>query len=287
MALTGFEIGALTLGGLNFASGALGGESNRQRRANMRKEYEYAARYQPGLTSNNASASITGAVHGARAAGLHPLFALGGGTSGSAPAFNMPGQSETGSRSSDAVRGLAETLLGMQQRRDTVDLTQNQALLSAMRALEQKLNSDNKSAGEVAETAVQNRRIHPERIDPALQEFKKGEVGAHAAGPGGKQKSLNVKSLTTGIRIGDQVVQMATEDAEGIMEDPVAVIGTAMLDRNNKGIQWKKLIRDFVGMRHPDDFYAAEKAYTTITKKLLWGLVTTKRHYKIPRYMGR
>jgi hypothetical protein len=61
--------------------------------------YLLAKKYQPDINYLNANAGIRGAVAGARASGLHPLFALGAGGAGggSAPAFQISGQSPTGS----------------------------------------------------------------------------------------------------------------------------------------------------------------------------------------------
>ncbi len=76
-------------GGFSFGiSGSDGGPGRKS-------SYEIARAYQPGITQANAKAAITGAASGARAAGLHPLFALGGGAGGgSAPAF-VGGQPRT------------------------------------------------------------------------------------------------------------------------------------------------------------------------------------------------
>lgn len=70
--------------GLSFG---INNDSYRSANRRLRKDYQYAARYQPGITAANAGANLRGTVKAAQRAGLHPLFALGGSAGGSAPAF--------------------------------------------------------------------------------------------------------------------------------------------------------------------------------------------------------
>jgi hypothetical protein len=86
--------------------------------------YLLAKKYQPDINYLNANAGIRGAVAGARAAGLHPLFALGAGGAGggSAPAFQISGQSSTGSH---IDRGAAMARILQASRQDDLAKQQN------------------------------------------------------------------------------------------------------------------------------------------------------------------
>lgn len=80
----------------------VGGDSYRGNNRAARKAYKYAKRYQPDITAANSyegsRADIMGKLRAAKEGGLHPLFALGSsGAGGGSPAFDIPGQSETGS----------------------------------------------------------------------------------------------------------------------------------------------------------------------------------------------
>jgi hypothetical protein len=99
--------------------------------------YLLAKKYQPDINYLNANAGIRGAVAGARAAGLHPLFALGAGGAGggSAPAFQISGQSPTGSH---LDRGAAMARILQASRQD--DLAKQQKKMT--QAEVDRLNSE-------------------------------------------------------------------------------------------------------------------------------------------------
>lgn len=111
----GAEVGGDFLSGaLNTAltGGTIGGSEWTRAKRSTRQNYEYAMRYMPRLVKKQSGAALTGTVNAAKAAGLHPLFALGGASGGGgAPAFSMPGQSPTGSfmdLGASAVRALTK-----------------------------------------------------------------------------------------------------------------------------------------------------------------------------------
>ena len=256
--------------GLNVLSGAFGGGSSGAEKRAARRSYKYAHRYQPWINS----AVFDARMGDFKKHGIHPLFGLGATTGSASPAFGIPGQSEEGSF---AQKGLKAASAGLNQYSQVLaqkDLIEAQNTASALRMAEANTSNDNVSVSEQVKS-----------INPHLQEFKKGEVVAHD--PKSKQKGMGRRPLTNAITIGDQDIQFAVEEAADIMEDPVKIIGLAMLDRNNKGVQWRKAIRDYAGMAHPRDYKARNLAERVITKSLLWGALKYKRHYKIPRYMGR
>lgn len=97
---------------LSFSYGDYGvgyseGQSRNDVRKQLRTQYRHALQYQPAINRANTTANFLGTVDAAREAGLHPLFALGGGaSSGGAPAF-AGGTENTGIKgqvSSKAIR---------------------------------------------------------------------------------------------------------------------------------------------------------------------------------------
>ncbi len=218
-------------------------------------------------------------VRAAREAGLHPLFAMGANTGlANSPNFNMPGQSATGSFKDIGMKWETEA-----QKKRASAITRNSELRNQI--LEIEIANMKSSGGNNVNTDELVKDLNQKKINPALQEREKGVVTAHH--PKSKQKGMGVRPLTNAIIVGDQSIQFAVEEAADIAEDPIKIIGAAMLDRNNQGVQWRKAIRDYAGWAHPRDYKARNLAERVITKKLFWGLAKYKRSYKIPRYMGR
>lgn len=134
--------GAATItAGANILDGAFGGGSRgmstqRSQARKMRKQgYKIDRSHYEKMYASH--------VKGAKAAGLHPLFAMGAGLSGSSPSFSMSGQSERGSGVADAV---SATLSAAQQQalyNKQGDLVDKQIQLAQARALEQVMSNDN------------------------------------------------------------------------------------------------------------------------------------------------
>ena len=236
--MTPFEIGALTLGGINTAANISGGNMfggdgyNRFRRS-TRDSYKWATRYEPGLIS----ARIQGHVDGARKAGLHPLFALGGGMSQGG--FSPPGQSDTGGARTDALLPMVEILMGMQERRDRNDFAQTQALQSALRVLDNKMSADNDLSANTADAlaAATQRRTVARR--GGLSEFKPGEVEAHE--PKFKEQGTGRVRAMNYIEYGDQGFWIPVKELSEFFESWVTMLPIAMSYHGNKNVDWDRL----------------------------------------------
>ncbi len=228
MGMTGFELASVGLAGANLVSGF--GSGSRQHRRNkslMRKSYKYATQYEPGLIK----ARMRGAVEGAKEAGLHPLFALGGGAmSGGGPSVAPAGQSETGGAQTDAVMGLVQTLLDIQGKRESSDQARQQAMNSAMRVIEHKMNSDNLASDTLMELARQKKALNP------MQEYKPGEVQAHRKDR--TEQSQNKRRVWHMYEYGPHKVWLPIEEISELLENPVKIFGMAQTYHGNAGVDW-------------------------------------------------
>lgn len=133
----GAGIGSI-LSGIGSIGGLFGGKSRKgDPVANyMWREQMNLAQQQYGQERQDRLNAISNAAADARRAGLHPLFALGGGAGGYSPAsLSMPsppiaGQSESGSRIGDALQGIGNAVSGFsratQQRMSRYDEARTQ-----------------------------------------------------------------------------------------------------------------------------------------------------------------
>lgn len=214
-AKTGVASG-LASGLSGLVSGLFGRSSSSKRRAAEARE---DSRYQR-------------SVKDAKAAGLHPLFALGAGGSGS-PGFSISGQSESGSVDKDVMRAMLKSSEPTKTATDPTGLVQAQTALAAVELARHSLSNDG------AQT------ITIPRHQPMGQEVRLGQTDAHMTK--NREQSLNVKSPMTSFRIGSQNVWLPVEDLETAMEDPLAVLTSAYSYHGNKNVDFYKLALEYSG----------------------------------------
>ena len=133
----GFSAGPVSAG----ISGLGQGSGYRRTNRRIRKDYQYAARYQPEVIAAN----IKGAVRGAHEAGLHPLFALGSGLGDSTPAFAgaEPDTGMSGHVSHKAIRPEEAAIISNQRAQSRyydalAKQTDQETRLRGIKALQQK-----------------------------------------------------------------------------------------------------------------------------------------------------
>lgn len=257
--MTGFEVGSLALGGANLLGSLSGGTSGRREKRSLRYQYQAQAKYQPDVISAN----IQGAVDGAKKAGLHPLFALGGSTPSAGGGFSIPGQSESGSHSTQAVMQLANTLMDMQIRRDNADLATAQAELAKMRALEKNLGADNTTSNaavqSIADEAKNKGSAIVHKVDmkkdtshQGLVEVKPAEQISHAVG----DKSTNPADVSLKRKLWTSNNEFLyipnVQELDSLMEEPLVALGAiAALNPNLTSAQIKRQLRG-LGYKIPE-----------------------------------
>jgi hypothetical protein len=241
----------------------------------LRAEQDYS-REQDEIFRNRA---IQGRVADAKAAGLHPLFALGGNVHsggsysvGGSPGGPAPqgGGSPEGAALASIGRQMQRAQERREQRQHEKDMLERQAQLSAIQVA--KNNVSNDTAAALVDMHMKRNMPTRYNYDPAIQEVKKGEVQTHL--PGQREQSGRVTSPMTKFRIGSQNVWVAAEDLESFTEDPLAVGIMTMGYHGNKNVNWWQLIRDFTGNkkinvpdrykritkgRHPPRYYITPK----------------------------
>lgn len=173
-------------------------------------------------------------VKGAREAGLHPLFAMG--ASGYTPpasggSAGIPGQSPSGSFARDALSELSRHFLRVSEMRAAGDLIDAQNRRSILSKQENASSNDTQQA--LADQYVLDKD----------QELKKGEVMAYEKRH--PEQNKNVISPMTKMRIGSQTLQIPVEEADTIMEDPVAAAAAAYTYHGNKNIDWPLLFQEY------------------------------------------
>lgn len=116
--------------GASILGGAMGGgDSTAKTKRNLRQQYQSQLKY--GTKFQGAQLERT--VESAKRAGLHPLFALGGASSGG-PSFSIPGQSSRGSAKQTALEGVARAARTWGDQTRLIDQAN---LASALRIAEQ------------------------------------------------------------------------------------------------------------------------------------------------------
>lgn len=173
----------------------------------------------------------------AKAAGLHPLFALGAGAGGGSPGFSIPGQSATGSGTKQALTNIGK-MIGSKFDGPT-NLVNAQAALSAVELARHSISND------VAQNIPPHMTIPAHRAK--FQEIKKGEVDTHVMGK--PEQSTNVKSPMTRVRIGSQDIWVPVEEVDEFMENPLSVGALTAAYHGNKDVNWTKVMKDYTGRR--------------------------------------
>lgn len=214
----GKSLGAIAGGILGDAFG--GDTRARFHEGDARKQYKLAEEF----------TGFQARVNQAKAAGLHPLFAMGS-SGGSSPGFAIPGQSRQGSFAKKAIAE-AGTRMGSALA-DKTQLVNAQAALSAVELARHSLSND--TAGQM--TLPRHR--------PAFQEIQKGRTDAHMTKH--PEQSLNVKSPLTQIRVGSQKVWLPLDEVDEFFENPLAIGAAVYAYHGNKNINWSKLFREYTG----------------------------------------
>ena len=209
-------------------SSTFGGDGYSRWKRQLRKQYQYATRYEPGLIA----ARLGGTVRGAKEAGIHPLLALGGNVSGSPTMIGQPESQNRGQRIGGAVSRALERNAQYQLEKD---LVLAQAQLSTARAAEAALSNDtgqawNQSGG--ARTALKS----GQQPDPGRNE-------AHGAIP---EQSTTEISPWRKIRWGSQDIWVLLEDMESFTENPVKLLASSYFYHGNKDVDWMKAGREYV-----------------------------------------
>lgn len=171
------------------------------------------------------------AVKDAKAAGLHPLFALGAGGAGT-PQFSISGQSQTGSVDRDVLSAMLKEATP-KTAADPTGLVQAQTALAAVELARHSLSND--KAQTITIPAYQSR----------AQEIVPGQVDPHMTD--NREQGLSVISPMTSFRIGSQNVWLPVKDLETAMEDPLAVLTAAYSYHGNKNVDFYKLALEYSG----------------------------------------
>lgn len=174
--------------------------------------------------------SLQAQVRDAKAAGLHPLFAMGA-SGGAGPGFSIPGQSSSGSLAGQAIQRAGRDLGAHFDSK--ANLVNAQAALSAVELARHSLSND----------TAQGMTIPMHR--PAFTEIQKGRSDVHMTK--NPEQSLNVKSPMTQVRIGSQKVWVPVEEIDEFMENPLAVGGLTYIYHGNKNVSWSKLASEYAG----------------------------------------
>ncbi|AXL15340.1 DNA pilot protein [Microviridae sp.] len=216
-----------------------------------------------------AKANMIGQVEAAKAAGLHPLFALG--KAGQSAGFSMPGQAPSGSHKTEALKHVGQGFQNYAAMEHQKDLVQMQGMLSALRIAENTTQNDKPSI------------VRPEDLYPELapdQELELGKVQAHY--PGYREQNKKEISPMTKMRIGSQDVWLPVEEADTIMEDPAAVALATFMYHGNRGLDWGKLGSDYVYGKNLPRSWTNHKNPTKVKvmKKALWGLIKYGQYYQ-------
>lgn len=224
-------------GSIGLDAGSLLGGNGPSLSFQYRRMRDHAA----GINSESQRGSILGAVQGAREAGVHPVFALGG-AQGAAPQMAIPGQSNSGSHADVGLQMISEA-----EKKRIDATTKNQELRNQLLQIE--LDKLKKPSGgldaDVQDVFNSNFAVPP--IDTRVQELDKGKVQPF------KKKSptsnLNVISPATGVRIGSQKIYMLAEDAESLAENPMFILGMASMYKENKDVDWAQVWNEYTGAK--------------------------------------
>ncbi len=190
-------------------------------------------------------------VQDARLAGIHPLFALGGAT-GSSSTYPSTG-SQVGTAlnylqgrsrlKADKARGQQSSLVDSSLIKQATANTR----LANSRAdtVEWELKNSIRKRAEGTANSQQD-FVAPDVFDP-LQELKPGQVDPHFKK--NREQSLNIKSIMSRIRIGDQDVWLPIDEIDEFFENPLAIGAAVFAYHGNKNVNWPKLFRDYTGKK--------------------------------------
>lgn len=168
----------------------------------------------------------------AEAAGVHPLFAMGAGTTSFQPgggSMISGGGVETGSGAGNAIRSIGKNLDKMRE-----------DWLAA------QINNTKAKTAQILSNANQDQVVRPGFV-PEVQEIDKGRVQPHYKK--NPEQNLSVLSPMTKFRMGSQTVFLPIEEMDQMMEDPAAVALAAYNYHGNKNVNWRKLGEEYTGSK--------------------------------------
>lgn len=251
----------------------------------LEKDYD---RFQDEIYRNR---EIQGKVADAKAAGLHPLYALGAAgnyttpASTSHPGGSMP-QTTEGNFASKGLKAVARHYERMAETKAAQDLVEKQAQLSAMKVAESAISNDTAMAAvddhfarnmAIARAAKKHVPGRPQ-INPHLEEIEKGKVQTHD--PKHRERNKNVMSPMTKVRIGSQDVWVPTDEVDAFLEDPLAVGALTYIYDGNKNVNWAQLYNEYTGR------VLTPSEVTKGTKNMFNRLGVKTRKKKRPRFAG-
>lgn len=252
MALTTPEA-MLASTGANILAGAFGGGQGgniRNQKDAIRTQWKYGEPNRRASSQwdleNIYGKSIQTRVKDAKAAGIHPLFAMGSqGASGQSVQSAIPGQSGTGSFAKDALQAIGGGFASIAQIQAQTDLVEKMAELEALQQADRELSNDTTYPIDVRRRSFTPKKSSQERAATTpLTEFKKGEVGAY--NPKAPSENMNVLSPMTTVRIGSQLVKVPVEEAADFMEDPLAAGLATYMYHGNNHVDWGLLAREYM-----------------------------------------
>jgi len=196
--------------GANILAGAFGGNGSGTANLNMRRERSQR-RGLYALENENIGNRLKATVSGAKAAGLHPLFAMGAGGGDSTQQFSMPGQSPQGNFAKDGLISLAagfRDIAQMQAKSDLIDkMNEQQKYETTM----QQFSND--TAGAARDVVLSKVPYEKAQKSSPLAEYKPAEIGSHEEG--NRTATGSEWSPTSRMRIGDQdIYTLGHEGAE-------------------------------------------------------------------------
>jgi len=154
-----------------------------------------------------------------------------GASAGGSPSFNIPGQSAQGSARRDGLQAFARGAGNIATILAQKELVAQQNEASRLARLEQVPTSP------------------PAGMDPVTQKYEKGKFQAYDKRH--PERSKNVMSPMTKVRLGSQEIWVPVEEVDSFIEDPLKVSILTMAYVGNKGVDWQKVYTDYTGKRRP------------------------------------
>lgn len=215
-----------------------GGSTTRSLRKHQQRYDNYSRTANRAETAYYDRNRASWQVEGAKAAGLHPLFAMGGAPPpvASGGANVVEGQSNSGNFAKDGLKAVSGHYNRIAQLEASKELVLAQAQASALRIAENNTSND-------VEVIRQN---HP-GFDPSNQEFKKGDYQAHKKKH--PEQNFEVMSPVSTVRLGSQKVLISVEEVDTFFEDPVAVGLATYTYHGNKNVNWAQVANEWTGRK--------------------------------------
>lgn len=192
------------------------------------------AKYEPELTRSRFDAVMSNAeTHS-----LHPLVAMGINPSSGGGFSGTYGQKDYGRAGDTVSRAIqATSSLSKERQQAEIDLLKAQTA-----ALGQKTPSQPSGmTGQDVPVPTASPHIG-ETYNPKIQEIRKGQVDTIGYAP---DKNTSVVRPMTDIMIGSQAIAFPVEEADTLMEDPLAAAIGAALYHGNKNVDWVWAVKEY------------------------------------------